>query len=358
MKVSRSFFAANKKYFWVIGVCLIIQILMLFVQGNSAWIEVYYSRKAYPIIAYLNKFLFSWMPFSVGDLFYIAVVFCLIISVVKFVRLLLLRKWQLLGKLFLQLLSFSLLLYTFFYVNWGLNYFREPLAISMDLKVESITKEDHLQVLEKYIYQANSLRAQIDFDDFEKGDVKQDVEEWMKQDAIFGDILSKTQVEIKQPISSSLISYFTVSGYFNPFTSEVQVNQEIPKSSYPFVNVHELAHQMGIGFEDDCNFVAFRELIDHPNLWYRYSAYYNAIQSLLDPIYADEVLFEKYKSMLSDAVIGDFKEESRFWQSYRGWIDRLSSVFYNGYLKHNNQPEGLERYNMMARLIVAWEKQQ
>jgi len=27
-------------------------------------------------------------------------------------------------------------------------------------------------------------------------------------------------------------------------------------------------------------------------------------------------------------------------------------------LKHNNQPEGLSRYSMMARLIVAWEKQQ
>ena len=69
-------------------------------------------------------------------------------------------------------------------------------------------------------------------------------------------------------------------------------------------------------------------------------------------------LLEKYKSMLSAPVLEDLREEYAFWHSYRGWLDKISSLFYNQYLIHNNQPEGLERYNMMAKLIVAWEKQQ
>lgn len=348
----------NRKYIWIIGICLLIQIFILFVKNNPVWIEEYYSKGFYPVFSYLNIILFSWIPFSVGDIFYAVIVFTLVISVFYLLKYCFQKKWALAGRSVLKLFTLILGLYTFFYVNWGLNYFRQPIAVSTGLQVDSLTKEDYLSVLEKYIHIANELREQIDYSAYSKAVVRADMEELMKNDTIFSSILSKSQIRIKEPISSKLISYFTVSGYFNPFTSEVQVNQEAPKPSCPFTNVHELAHQMGIGFEDDCNFIAFRELVGHQNIWYRYSAYYNAIESLLRPLYSDDVLLEKYKNLLSDKVKQDFREEYSFWRSYSGWVDQISSVFYNSYLQHNNQPEGLERYGMMARLIVAWEKQQ
>lgn len=302
--------------------------------------------------------MFSCIPFSVGDIFYGLLLFGLFFFFGRILKTIFLKKWSLAISDFIKIFSLILSIYTFFYINWGLNYFRQPLAISLQLPVDSLSKADYLTVLEKYIHIANGLRAQIKYENYHKEGVKFDMEELMKNDTLFDAILSKTQLKIKQPISSTLISYFTVAGYFNPFTSEVQVNQQIPKSSYPFTNVHELAHQMGIGFEDDCNFIAFRSLIHHQNIWYRYSAYYNAVESLLRPLSDDKVLMDKYKQMLSNEVKQDFKEEYDFWASYSGWLDQLSAVFYNGYLQHNNQPEGLKRYGMMARLIVAWEKQQ
>lgn len=349
---------SKKGYFWIIGVCLIIQLFIYLVKDNTAWVEQYYSRTAYPIIAYLNKFLFSWVPFSVGDIFYFAIILFFILGIGSFLKLFFRKNWSGLIRLTLRFVTILLFIYTFFYVNWGLNYFRQPIAKSIGLDINAITKEDYLAVLEKYIAKANEIRGQLELENISKVGVKEEIEALMRQDTVFEGILSKTQLKIKQPISSDLIAHFTVSGYLNPFTSEVQVNQIIPKPSYPFVNVHELAHQMGIGFEDDCNFIAFRKLVHHDNLWYQYSAYYNAIQSLLKPIYGDKVLMEKYKGLLSEPVKQDLNEEYNFWRSYRSWIDHLSAILYDGYLKHNNQPEGLERYNMMARLIVAWEKQQ
>lgn len=357
MRVSNIISKPNRKYFWIIGICLIIQFFIFLIKNNTLWVEMYYSRKLYPIIGYFNKFLFSWIPFSFGDLFYVAVICYIFFVIIRFFKCIIRRTWKKLLNSFFHFLVVLLSLYTFFYVNWGLNYYRQPLYESTGLNLDTITKEDYFFVLEKYIHKANDLRSQLNLNDSSKIGVKEEVQTLMSRDTLFASILSKTQVKIKEPISSKLISYFTVSGYFNPFTSEVQVNQEIPKPSYPFVNVHELAHQMGIGFEDDCNYIAFRELVNHDNLWYQYSAYYNAIQSLIQPLYNDEVLFNKYKAMLSDSVREDLREESLFWRSYSGWVDQISSIFYNGYLKHNNQPEGLQRYNMMARLIVAWEKQ-
>jgi hypothetical protein len=151
----------------------------------------------------------------------------------------------------------------------------------------------------------------------------------MRQDTLFQYILSDSQIHGKTPISSTVASYFTVSGYFNPFTLEVQVNQRIPMMSYPFVTVHELAHQMGVGFEDECNFIAFRKLINHKDDWYRYSAYYEAIQYLMYPLYSNKDLFEHYRDMLSPAIRQDLVEERTFWENYRGWINRLSGLFYD-----------------------------
>lgn len=355
---------ANKRkasfttYYWIIGICSVLLILLSIIKTNPVWVENYYSKGFYPVWTYLYVVLFSWIPFSFGDLFYGVLMFFLVLFLFRLIQSVFKRHRNNFIKYLLQLVLFILLIYSLFYINWGLNYYRVPLAEQIHLDIDNIKKEDHLKVLEEYISEANLLRERLDFDQINKRGVRGDLQEFMREDTLFNTILSQSQIKVKEPISSPLISHFTVSGYFNPFTMEVQVNQEIPKASYPFVNIHELAHQMGIGFEDECNFIAFRKLMYHKSDWYRYSAYYSAIQYLLQPIYADKVLLEKYKAKLSPQVKADLQEEYEFWKSYRGWIDHVSSIFYNQYLKHNNQPEGLERYNMMTKLIVAWEKQQ
>ena len=347
-----------KKYYYTIGICLVLILLMEVLKLNTLWVEKYYSQLFYPAISYLYIILFSWIPFSIGDLFYAIAGITIFYQIIQIIRSLI--KWNKL-KLkshLIYVITIISVVYTLFYINWGLNYYRLPIAKKLDLDDYKITKEEHLKVLDKYITIANDLREQINVDNKTKKGVKGDLTEIVLQDTLLNDYLCKTQVCVKAPISSELSSYFTVSGYFNPFTLEVQVNQLIPNASYPFVNVHEMAHQMGVGFEDECNFVAFLTLKDNEDLWYKYSAYYSAVEYLLQPLYGNKELFETYKAKLSSKVLADFRQEREFWQSYRGWIDKVSGVFYNQFLKHNNQPEGLGRYSMMATLLVAWEKQQ
>ena len=50
------------------------------------------------------------------------------------------------------------------------------------------------------------------------------------------------------------------------------------------------------------------------------------------------------------------KSENEYWKSYRGAISKLSSIFYDKYLKANNQPDGLRTYNKMIRLSMAYYK--
>lgn len=346
----------NKLYF-TIGILLGLLVFIHGFRSHPEGVEHFYSRMFYPVFSYLSIILFSWLPFSAGDVVYIILLSLLFFYIVKAVKALLKGNrsscWQYVLKLIVLILS----AYIYFVVNWGLNYYRVPLARQLDLKTEKISRTAHLHILEKYIARANSIRDSLPLEKYHKEGVKLDLTTYVRQDTLFAGILSKSQVYIKSPLSSNLVSYFTVTGYFNPFTQEAQVNELIPLPSYPFVVVHELGHQMGIGFEDECNFIAFRLLKDHPNRWYRYAAYYETIQYLFRPLFGDEDLFNHYKSLLSDRVKNDLKQDREFWEGYRGVIDRISGRFYNQYLKYNNQPEGIERYNMMSRLVIAWELQ-
>ena len=347
-----------RKYWLTIGLCWLIIVFLELVKSQTAWIEQYYSQLFYPAISYLYIILFSWIPFSVGDVFYAIIGTSLLYNVLLIIKAL----WKKNGykvKLALSRLIFIFSgVYILFTVNWGLNYYRLPIAQKLGLSDYKMTRADHLAVLDNYIVRLNMLRHQVDIASKSKQGVKGDITDIVFHDTLLNDYLCKTQVNAKSPISSELASYFTVSGYFNPFTLEVQVNQLIPNASYPFVNVHELTHQMGVGFEDECNFIAFLTLKDNYDLWYQYSAYYSAAEYLLQPLYGNKELFETYKAKLSPQVLSDFKTEREFWMSYRGWVDKISGMFYNQFLKHNNQPEGLERYSMMVTLLVAWEKKQ
>lgn len=352
--------AGRKEKLYLLWIAVILFLLFLLSQftANSIWVERYYSTGFYPKFSLLNKILFSWIPFSLGDIFYLLLLCYFVYSFFQICKRVFNRSWVSLRKETVSVGFYILLLYSFFYINWGINYLRPPVSELIGLDLDVIEAEDYERVLEKYIPRMNAIRSQLNLDDSLKHRVADDIEFLMKEDSLFDSFLSKTQVKIKKPISSRLISHMGVAGYFNPFTSEVQVNQDIPKSSFPFVNVHELAHQMGIGFEDDCNFIAFRKLIYHENLWYQYAAYFNAINPLLLSVSNDKVKLEKFKTMISNEVKMDMEAEYVFWRSRTGWLDKLLSFIYDGYLKHNNQPEGLSRYNMMARLIVAWEMQQ
>lgn len=346
-----------RKYYYLIGFCFFLILALELVKPQTPLVE-YYAQKIYPAISYIAIVLFSWIPFSFGDCFYVIVFGLLIFNLLQLIKFSFGRNLNQVKIRLTYITSIISVMYVLFYVNWGLNYFRQPLAEKLGLNAYTISREDYLAILDKYIDKANELRKELDITSKTKNGVKGDIAEIIFQDTLLQDYLCKTQVHVKAPLSSEIASYFTVSGYFNPFTLEAHVNQNIPNASYPFTTVHELAHQMGVGFEDECNFIAFLTLYDDADVWYQYSAYYSAIGYLMQPLSGNKELFEKYRAKLSAKVLDDFRKEREFWQSYRGWIDRVSAVFYNQFLKHNNQPEGLDRYNQMATLLVAWEMQQ
>src|SRR5579863_6520027 len=67
--------------------CLVVAAVFIMVFANfPAAVEKYYSRGIYPIIARMQRLLFGWIPFSIGDLLYAAVVVLLLVWLVRVIR--------------------------------------------------------------------------------------------------------------------------------------------------------------------------------------------------------------------------------------------------------------------------------
>lgn len=62
----------RKKNAWLIliGLAIVIKIFSFFPDA----VEKYYATGIYPVIASVQRILFGWLPFSVGDLLYGTVV--------------------------------------------------------------------------------------------------------------------------------------------------------------------------------------------------------------------------------------------------------------------------------------------
>ncbi len=66
--LSRLFDRLMKSWSWVL--LIVLTILIKWASWYPEWVENNYTYGVYPVIAKIQRFLFGWIPFSVGDLFY------------------------------------------------------------------------------------------------------------------------------------------------------------------------------------------------------------------------------------------------------------------------------------------------
>src|ERR1700744_855163 len=110
--------------FIVLALC--IKILSLY----PAAVESVYSTGIYPYFARLQRLLFGWVPFSVGDVLYGLAGVWLIVALVRLVRSLVRREvnrgWLLRA---LRRLVFTVVVVSVLFNGlWGLNYDRQGIA--------------------------------------------------------------------------------------------------------------------------------------------------------------------------------------------------------------------------------------
>lgn len=348
----------NKKHIFL-SVLLPIQVFLVqYLSQKTQFIEQYYANGIYPIISKFLRFVLGWLPFSFGDVLGIF----LLISLIKGIYLLIKNRFK---NTIPQLLKFTAILsiiYGCFYTFWGLNYFREPLAKNLGLTQSKYTTEQLISTTKKVIEQLNKYHLEITKNDTIKVNVPYSTKEIYKKSMNGYGNLTKTYPQLayeRASVKSSLVSLFQsyngTSGYINPLTNEAQVNNMVPKTSMPTTTCHEIAHQIGWAAENDANFIGFLASISNNDVYFKYSGYRMAFSYLIrDVRKTNKKLATELWNDVHKGVLKDFNASYKHWQQFENPIEPYFKKGYNSYLKANNQSKGIQSYNYVVDLLIAY----
>ena len=348
----------NKKQVFI-AILLPVQVLLVQLAAqHPAFIEQYYSQGIYPIISSVLRIVFGWIPFSFGDLLLGLLLFIFL----RFICRLIQTRFR---KLIPKLVHFTAILsviYFCFYLFWGLNYYREPIAKNLKYDQKKYTTKQLQKVTAQIIEKLNYYQFKITKNDTVKVHNKYNQKE-MYQMAITGYEHLKNdfpQLSYEYPsVKSSLMSLFQTyngtAGYFNPLTGEAQVNDRVPKTSYPTTVCHEIAHQIGFAAENEANFVGFLAANYNDDVYFKYASYRMAFGYCISEIRKrDNKLSKELWRTVHKGVSKDFKASYQFWQAYKNPFEPILKKGYNAYLEANKQEKGIESYNYVVDLLITY----
>jgi hypothetical protein len=343
----------------LIGTFSILLTLIFSLKNYPDLVEKYYSIGLYPYIRKGFQFLFNYSPFSIGDILYVLLIISMIFGTFQIIRLLVKQQFKSAGFLFLGFILKVEIGVTAFYLLWGINYFRQPAAQRLQLPNYEYSGAQLIEVTSMLIDSVNLSRAELNSSDIRSanGDILKPSVKAIQNLVSFYPALAGTKPLAKSSLLSPLLNYIGTAGYYNPFTGEAQLNDHMPVFTRPFVACHEMAHQMGFGAEDEANFAGFIAGKASDSNLLKYSSYYLAVQEFMEEVWrTDTLAFRQMKQKISPSVIKDLETEKAYWMKYQGKSAKLSSIFYDNYLKANNQPGGLKTYNRMIKLTMAYYK--
>ena len=348
----------KRKY--ILPAFLIIQIILLqLLSFFPEVVERFYSNGLYVWISNSMRFVLGKIPFSVGDICYLIAIY-FIIKWFWNQR----KSWKLDWKNnLLQIISVFSIGYFCFHLFWGINYYRVPLFEKMNIS-KDYSDADLLNFTKKLITKTNAIQYQITKNDILK------VKFQYSKEQVFNENLNGFQLlatiypyfnysnpSIKKSLISLPLTYMGFGGYLNPFTNEAQVNYLGPMYNFPTTTCHEMAHQLGYASESEANFIGFLASVKNKNTYFQYSGYSFALRYCLHYWFVrDETVLKQLLKTIHPGILENYKESELFWKKYETFIDTGFRLFYDQFLKMNQQKEGIESYSRFVDLMVNYYK--
>jgi hypothetical protein len=350
----------RKKILWI-SLFLGIIFIKLF-SLNHQRVETFYASSFYSFFSKILRFLFGWMPFSLGDVFYTVIACWLLWKIMKNVGLLFQKKLnkKLILKKCLHLILLLLFTYIVFNIFWGLNYNRKGvgwqlklpaimydtinLKLMQELLLQKVNETKQILINEKIVYPDNKHL-------FERA--KKCYDETTNRYSF----IEYKGSSVKSSLYGWLGNYLGFTGYYNPFSGEAQVNTTVPKFLQPYITVHEMAHQLGYAKEDEANFVGYLVAANSNDTLFHYSAYLDLfLYANREVYYFDSTESKIAFKQLVPEVKADLIEWKRFDLAHTSFIEPAISWLYGKYLQVNQQPKGLRSYNEVIAMMIAYYK--
>ncbi len=355
----------QRKWVNIMVVSLLICVAIHLYSKNETRVENGYTASFYPAISNIFRLAFGWLPFSIGDFLWGAIVFFLVQQLFYFIRFLFSKKRRLdsgerVKQTAIKTVIFCSIVYILFNIFWGINYNRIGIAHQLGLEMEDYSIDELKTINGILVGKINTSKQTL---------INNNTA-YPNNAALFNmtknayteietkySFLSYKHASLKQSMWGWLGNYTGFVGYYNPFTGEAQVNTTVPKFTQSFTACHEVAHQLGYAKEMEANFVGYLAASNSADTLFRYSVYADLFSYANRTLYfADSTSALQYRKFLLPAVMADFNERRKFALDHSSFLEPIFRALYGKFLQSNQQPMGILSYDEVTSFLIAYYK--
>lgn len=353
-------YAGKKKTGFAFGAGAIASALLFMILARlSAYrpdlLEKYYSSSLNKSFISILSRITGLLPISLGEVLFFILIAVLTYLVLMTIVGLFTRN---LPKRLFNTAVFLAIVYTIFISFWGLNYSRISIREMAGLADTEYTAKELYSVTRELVKVAESERLGVEENNeglmtvtggsdsvIDRASSGYD-DAWLQE-------LRGQYGDAKPILLSGPMLYTGITGIYMPFTGEANVNVAVHDLLLPATVLHEMAHQRGIAYEDEANFVAFMVSRTHPDADFRYSGAMLALISSMNALArVDSKLYGDLVSEVPEDILRDIRDYGEFWKQYEGKAEEISEKINDTYLKGNGQADGVMSYGMMVDLLL------
>lgn len=341
---------------------IISRIAKMIGLNNPQLVEKYFSKGIYPVSSRIQTSIANLFPFSLYEFVIITLVIFGLYRTAWLVRAMRKKEFkrEIINFLTLVIFLFSLGIFLFQFL-WSLNNYRLPLKDQLGLDVRETSVEELAAVYKALILKANEIRevlSETEDTEWTRSKVKNILETAWEGYVPLAEkysLFHSNRVRVKGLLFSRIQTISGYTGVYSFITGEPNINIEPPLVTLPHTACHEIAHQMGITFEDEANYAAFLACKNHHDILFQYSGYLSAMTYTGNALYSlSPELYTEISQLKSEIIKKDQNEIRNFWDRHqKETATKIADRVNETYLKSNNQPEGIQSYGKFVDLLIA-----
>ena len=302
----------------------------------------WYALHFYPKWSAGVSSIAAWIPWSLDEIVVAVAILVLIVRLIRFRK-----RW-------LAAVNLLLWITVWFYVGWGINYFRSDIYSRAGKEPAMYDKARFQTFLNDFTVRINQEYIPNRFEDKER--LAWTVRSWYaSRPPEMGLALPHDWQEPKKLLFNRLYSAVGVMGYVGPFFNEIQVNMDTPSIDYPLSYAHEYAHLLGVSSEAEANYWGYKACLSSSDATVRESARQSLLPYIMQDArrILDQDEYERWYASLRPEVIEVYNRNRNYWAArYNPVVGKIQDWFYNLYLKSNRISAGTANYGEVIQMII------
>ena len=256
-----------------------------------------------------------------------------------------------------------LTVYALFCLMWGVNYWTDSFQDRSGITAQPVAAEDLEAVTAYFAQQLADTADSVPRDENGLYAVPK-AQILSESTAVYGGVtelfpfLDFRDTGVKAVRCSRIMSIMGFTGVYFACIGESNVNVDSPACLLPSTVAHELAHQRGIAWEQECNFLGVLASVTSGMPDYVYSGWLLGFIHLGNALYeTDPEAYWAIRNALPETVSADLRDNNAYWDQFRdNVVEKVSDTVYDAALKSYGDANGMKSYSMVVELLVAYYK--